>query len=217
MIIIPPLRKSYDGRCVLDTPKLCFERGKVYSILGANGTGKSTFAKICAGVISDDDCSFSAKQRVSYMPQSSYGFNFSVRKNLSLVSSDSAAIDELMQKLQLSHLSGKNASRLSVGEMQRLSLARVLLSSSDLLILDEPTASMDMQSCLTAEALIRSYAADSNSAVILITHSVSQAKRVSDFLLFFSDGHLVESGNTGSVLTSPVNPETKQFLDFFAL
>ena len=52
---IPALQKQYDGRMVLDTPELTLEKGKLYALLGANGSGKSTFARILAGIISSDN------------------------------------------------------------------------------------------------------------------------------------------------------------------
>lgn len=85
----------------------------------------------------------------------------------------------------------------------------------DLLILDEPTAAMDMESTLAAEKLIQSYRDQTGCAVILITHSLRQAQRISNRIIYLEQGELMESVDSERLLQSPQKSETKRFLQFF--
>ena len=120
-----------------------------------------------------------------------------------------------MKALGLESLRRKRAHRLSGGETAKLALGRLLMKDYDLLILDEPTASMDMESTLAAETLIQSYREQTDCAVILITHSLRQAQRIADRILYFEKGRLIESGDSGRILLSPEKTETRRFLQFF--
>lgn len=96
-----------------------------------------------------------------------------------------------------------------------MSLARLMMKEYSLLILDEPCASMDIHSTIQAEELIQEYCKETDAAILLITHSLQQASRIADEILFFHEGTLLETGETDQVLHQPKRPETRRFLDFF--
>ena len=96
-----------------------------------------------------------------------------------------------MKKLKIDHLAGSKAKTLSGGETAKMALARIMMKDYDVLILDEPTAAMDRDSALLAEELIMDYKEKTGATVILITHSLEQAKRVSDQILQIEYGKLV--------------------------
>ena len=98
-----------------------------------------------------------------------------------------------------------------------MALARLLMGSYPLLILDEPTAAMDEESTLAAEDLLRRRCAEENSAVLLITHSLSQVRRAADRLLFRADGRLVEEGCADRLMTAPESAELQRFLQFYRI
>ncbi len=210
---IKALSKSYGSRRVLDCPEFELQSGQICALIGANGSGKSTLAKIMAGVIPADGGAavFEKTPDMAYMPQKSFAFRMSVEKNLRLCGGDAA----MLEKLGLKQLAKKNAKSLSGGELARLALGRVLAGGHELLILDEPSASMDMESTLLAEELIRQYAAEHNAAVLLVTHSLAQARRLADRVMFLKDGVLVESGPAERLLKKPENEETRRFLEFY--
>ena len=80
---LPAFSKTYDGVKVLDFPGLALKPGKIYAILGANGSGKSTFARIAAGTLpADQKCRISGS--VGYLPQKPYAFRMTVKKNILL-------------------------------------------------------------------------------------------------------------------------------------
>lgn len=209
--------KTYDRRKVLDFPGIELESGKIYAVIGANGSGKSTFAKCLAGIVPADYKTkfFDKRYSVGYMPQKSYAFSMSVEKNIALGGEDKERAKSLMDKMKITHLAKKNGNRLSGGETARMALARVFMKSFDVMILDEPTAAMDIEMSSLSEELIKEYVKETNCALILVTHSLQQAKRVADQVLFFYKGELKEFGDKAQILYEPKEQETKRFLDFY--
>jgi len=208
--------KTYDGVKVLDFPGMELEPGKIYAIIGANGSGKSTFAKILAGVLqADQKGNHLDTSSVGYMPQKNYAFRMSTKKNILLSGSDEKRAVELMESLGLSDLADKPAHRLSGGETARMALCRLMMKSFELVILDEPTAAMDMETTMLSEKLIRRYVKQSGCTLIMVTHSLQQARRIADEVMYFHKGQLLEYGSADSLLYNPAREETKQFLDFY--
>ena len=213
---IPAFTKTYEGRTVLDFPGMEVRPGKIYAIIGANGSGKSTFAKILAGTISPDR-RFKPLDNIGFMPQKNYAFRMSLRKNLLLNGADGKRADWLMDRLQLGDLALKRADKLSGGETARMALARLMMRSYDLVLLDEPTAAMDMETTLLSEKLIRQYVENSGCALIIVTHSLQQARRLADEVWYFHKGKLLEAGEKEHLLSRPVRAETREFLDFYGI
>lgn len=215
-MIIPAFSKTYDGRTVLDFPGMELEPGSITAIIGANGSGKSTFAKILSRSLKPDH-SFKPLKDVGLMPQKNYAFRMSLRKNLMLNGSDGKRAEELMEAMQLKSLADKRADRLSGGETARMALVRLMMKQYKLVLLDEPTAAMDMETTLLSEELIVRYVKETNCALILVTHSLQQARRIADSVWYFHKGALLEWGTREAVLDAPCRPETKQFLDFYGI
>lgn len=211
---IQAFSKTYDGITVLDFPGMDLQPGKLYAILGANGSGKSTFAKVIAGILPADQ-KFRFAPSVGFLPQKPYAFRMSVKKNILLSGGTPEDAGTLMDELQLRHLEKKRADRLSGGETARMALARLMMKRYDVLILDEPTSAMDMETTAAAEALMLRYIRQTGCALILVTHSLQQARRIADEVLFFHRGAVKEAGAKDKVLSAPVQPETRQFLDFY--
>ncbi|MDE7260831.1 MAG: ATP-binding cassette domain-containing protein [Oscillospiraceae bacterium] len=209
--------KTYGGRTVLRFPGLELEPGKLCAVVGANGSGKSTFAKLLSGVVPPDGNVRVLETPVSlrYMPQRSYAFRLTVRRNILLSGGTVEQAERLMGALGLTSLADQRAGGLSGGETARMALARVLMRPCELLILDEPTASMDMESAILAERLVSACRAETNCTVLLITHDLQQARRLADKALFFHSGQLWETGPAARILFTPEKPETKRFLEFY--
>jgi len=220
---IQKLRKSYNNKTVLQLEDFCFEADRIYAVVGTNGCGKSTLARILAAVLPPDKGSLILGRedyQISYMPQKSYGFQMQALKNVLLpcpkdASRKQQALD-YMRALGILELAQQPGHRLSGGETARVALARTLMSDGNFLILDEPTAAMDMQSTLAAEKLIREYQREKHCLVLLVTHSIKQAERLADELLFFQEGQLVEAGPCREMLQAPRDPRTRVFLDFYS-
>ena len=210
--------KTYNRRAVLCLPELELPVGQITAVIGPNGSGKSTFAKILAGIErADDRKPLLSGVSVGYLPQKSFPFRMSTEKNILQNGNDPARAAELMKVLEIDALAGQSAKKLSGGETARMALCRILMRRYDLLILDEPTTAMDMESTLAAEKLIRAACAEQGCAVLLITHSISQARRVADRVLVLHQGKLIEQGETEEILGSPKQEQTRRFLDFYGV
>lgn len=102
--------------------------------------------------------------------------------------------------------------RLSGGQQQRLCLARALAMKSRILLLDEPTANIDPVNTAQLEDALRALRRDENITVVIVTHMPHQAIRVSDYIVMFYDGRVVEEGPTGEIAISPREDITRRFL-----
>lgn len=214
---LPPITKTYRHRTVLDLPALTLTDGAIHGVIGANGSGKSTLARILAGVLKPDNGHLPWPGPTGYMPQHSYPFRMSVLNNLRLTGASRAQAMAQLEAFGLAHLAKQRAPSLSGGETARLAMARLLMKDYPLLILDEPTAAMDITATLLAESCLLRYRERTGCTVLLVTHSLAQAKRVTDQVLFLSNGHLVEQGETGQIFEAPRQADTQSFLDFYSI
>ena len=151
------------------------------------------------------------------MPQKSYAFRMNVARNLALNGSDSERRETLLRTLKIDTLAGQSAKRLSGGETARMALARLLMRDYELLILDEPTAAMDVESTLTAETLLSDYCRDTGAGILLVTHSLQQARRIAQHVLFLHQGELREQGDASRLLSTPETEELRRFLEFYGI
>ena len=210
--------KTYNKRVVLSLPELEFPQGKITAIIGPNGSGKSTFAKVLAGIErADDKKPVLSGVSVGYLAQKSFPFRMSTEKNILQNGDDPVRAHELMKTLGIDALAKQSAKKLSGGETARMALCRILMRRYELLILDEPTTAMDMESTLAAEKLMRETCQAQDCALVLITHSISQARRIADRVIVLHQGALIEQGDSARVLSEPKQEQTKRFLDFYGV
>ncbi len=102
------------------------------------------------------------------------------------------------------------ASRLSIGQQQRLCLARGLAVEPEILLFDEPTSSLDPTSSLRIEAAVKDL--KDKYTCVIVTHNLNQARRVADHVLFMSDGKLVEHGTADAIFEAPQEAETQAYI-----
>ncbi len=104
----------------------------------------------------------------------------------------------------------RSALRLSGGQQQRLCIARVLAVEPEVVLMDEPTSALDPIATQKIEDLIR--ALKQKFTIVIVTHNMQQAARVSDITAFFLNGEIVEVGNTGLLFTQPVDQRTEDYI-----
>lgn len=195
MIELCNIRKSYRERTVLDLPHLCVPDGETLALVGANGSGKTTLLRILARVLRADAGTLSIPRETLYMPQKPYAFRASVTENVLIGTKGlKAQAHALLEQLELDALADKKATSLSGGELQRLSLARLLIRPCKLLLLDEPTASCDARCARLVADAIERYKAQTGCTVILSTHAPSFAVRIADRLIVLHDGRIRADG-----------------------
>lgn len=209
---------------ILEDVDLMVAPGRRVAVVGASGAGKSTLLKglvrfldpsggnvTLGGVDLRQLAQQELRDRLAVVPQHVTLFNSSVRANLA-IARPGAADDELWRALAAAELEqrvaelpegldsmvGEYGSRLSMGERQRLALARALLKGAPLLILDEPTAHLD---AITARRLLeRLLAARADSGVVLATHRLVGLDRV-DEIIVLDDGRIVQRGTHAALST----------------
>lgn len=210
--------KSYNGNTVLSLPDLELRHGTIYAILGANGAGKSTMLRILGGLEKADHGNASLKNvSAGFLPQKPFALYMSTLRNL-LANSDRDEKAEvrarnLLRTMRLDGLEDQDAKSLSGGETARMALCRLLMRDYEVLLLDEPTTAMDMESTLLAEETVRSYRDRTGCTVLMITHSVAQAKRLADEVIFLDHGQLDTFGPS-NLLEHPDTTAFRKFLDF---
>ena len=217
---------SYGDRPVLHDISFRVEKGEFLSILGPNGVGKSTLFRCVLGLLSGytgqvlvdgaDSRSFSVREaarHIAYIPQSSHPiFNYSVfdivlmgrTSGLSTFRSPKKQDAELcrwaLEKVGIPHLSDRCFHRLSGGEQQLVLIARALVQKAPILMLDEPTASLDFGNQLLVLEQCRNLAREGYT-VIQTTHNPEQSYRYSDRILPIQHGRVLAEGTPKEVLT----------------
>ena len=229
---VESLRKEYGERVVLDIDALTLESGRTYALVGPNGSGKSTFLKVLSGVIDQTsgwvDVVGDVRRdtlSVGYMPQKSYVFGFSVFRNVSMALDASGLsrdevqvrVNQALDAVGMGDFVQARGSGLSGGEAQRVALARMLVRDLDVLMLDEPTASMDITGTLLVEDALTRYRERTGCLLVVATHAPSQAHRIAQDTVMLSSGRVVELGPTAHVLAHPESPEGREFLSYWAV
>lgn len=160
------------------------EKGRINAIVGANGCGKTTLLKCFSGILKCYSGKIKAKGKTAYMPQNVQTLF------LHDTVSDEIHSDELLKALGIEELAKQNPFDLSGGEAQRLALAKILSSGADILLLDEPTKSVDAvfkhEFALMLKSLCRQ-----GKTVVIVTHDLEFAGGYADRVSFLFDGRIV--------------------------
>lgn len=231
MLDIKNLQKSFDSDIVLNDINLMVKSGEIVAIMGPSGCGKSTFIR-CINRLIEPDCGeivfqgrklheFTEKERQK--ERQNIGFVFqhfnlikrlNVRQNVALgllkkdfdLKEANDRAEKALSAVGLSALAEAAVTRLSGGEKQRVGIARALVLEPDLILLDEPTASLDpilVQEVL--ETLEDIAEKRSDTSLIIVTHQVAFARRAADRVIFMDQGQFIETGTPQEVFENPVS------------
>jgi tungstate transport system ATP-binding protein len=224
------IKKIYGARTVLDFDGLLVEEGTLLGIIGPNGAGKSTLLNIIAGIDNQTEGKVyygtGQTETIPYRDitlvfQAPYLLHTTVEKNIAYPlklrgwqeSAQRQRVEELMEDLGLTRLRKQKAWTLSSGEMQKVALARALSFRPKLLLLDEPTANIDPATTGELERMLKKINEQEGTTIIIITHNLSQAKRLCKNTVMLHKGKLVETGPASAMLKHPEDPLTKAFID----
>lgn len=185
MIECKDIKKSYDGRPVLEGFSFTFPDTGFFLLLGESGSGKTTLLNILSGVIPPDGGSVEAEgERVEYITQDASFVDFlSVLDNLRLISDEEGRIRELLTRYGLKDAADRLPLTLSGGERQRVALLRAILGGKGVLLLDEPTASLDEAGKRAVFGLLSEL---KGSALILCASHDKAALEYADHTILFS-------------------------------
>ncbi|HBG93530.1 MAG: ABC transporter ATP-binding protein [Nitrospirae bacterium RIFOXYB2_FULL_43_5] len=210
---ISGVRKSYNGKPVLNACSFSFDRNGVYVLTGSNGSGKSTLLRICALIESPDNGEviyFSGNNIISkdillrrritlVLPgiglfnttvfnNAAYGLKIRGGKN----KETERKVNNALKFVGLIHKKNHNALTLSSGEIQRLGIARAMAIEPEMLFLDEPTASIDNENTEIVENIILNMKKEGRSKTIIATHDMLQAGRLGDCMLLMDEGKIIK-------------------------
>ena len=216
---------QYSGRTVLKDVSFCAKNGEILGILGCNGTGKTTLIKCVSHILTPlsgtsfvdgkDVGRMTLKQRaarIAYVPQNTYT-PFAVNVidtvmmgrlpfvNRKIGEEDKDIVFQLLKKLDLEKYAFKNINQLSGGEKQRVVIARALAQKPEVLLLDEPTSSLDVKNQLYTLEVIQGIAREENLTVIMTIHDLNLAAMFSDQLLLLYLGGVYAAGTPLEVIT----------------
>ncbi len=217
------------GNTIVDSISLEVGRGEVVGVVGANGSGKTTLLKTIVGLLDAesgdvlvDGLSMVAKGRpdhserarkLAYMPQQAESHPFTAFESvlmgryphLGRFELEGAGDRELawaaMERTSTAEFVNRRLDTLSGGERQRVVLARVLVQQADVLLMDEPTASLDLRHQILTMDLVREEAVNRNAGVVVILHDLSLAARFCDRLVLLHEGRKIADGTPWEVLT----------------
>lgn len=214
------LVKQFGGRRVVDGVSLCCKAGQVLGLLGANGAGKTTTLRMCYGFLQPDAGAIrivgidrltnpeAAARQVGVCTQDdTFDTDFTVRGNLEQMSryfrprspTLAARITALLERFGLDRYANDKPDILSGGYRRRLMLARALVHEPRLLFLDEPTTGLDPQARLEVWELIDTLRRE-GLGIVLTTHYMDEAERLSDELLVLREGRKVAAGKSRTIL-----------------
>ena len=221
---------GYGSTPVLRDLDLTVRRGEVVALIGPNGAGKSTMLRVASGVLrpsggqvsleSDDLRALMPREvarRVAVVPQTSvYPAGMSARElvglgrtpHLALLlgprAQDRAAVNQALDVTGTLALADRLVDELSGGERQRVLLARALAQEPRLLLLDEPTANLDLFHQVAMLEVVRGLAGETGLSVLAAVHDLQLAALYCDRVLLVADGSVIEDGAPEAVLTEPL-------------
>jgi tungstate transport system ATP-binding protein len=214
------LRLTLDGRPVLNGVNLSLGASGCTVILGPNGAGKSQLLRVLHGIVHPTAGSVawnkqpaaSITYRQALLFQKPVLLRRSVAANLDFVLKSRGIRrdrrDELLEHVGLAHKANHPARLLSGGEAQRLALARALATDPDVLLLDEPTASLDPASVNRIELIVYQAIAR-GTRVLFVTHDIGQARRMADDVVFLHGGRVIEHAPALRFFPRPETPAAR--------
>ncbi len=218
-IEVTGLTKRYGDVLAVDGLDFTVPRGSTVGLLGGNGAGKTTTIAMLLGlliptagrmIVLGHDMArdrFAALARMNFsspyiaLPHRlSVEENFRVYGHLYNVRNIDARIAELAAELDLGDLLKRPAGDLSAGQKTRVALAKSLLNRPDLLLLDEPTASLDPDTGDQVRGWLERYRAESNATILLASHNMAEVERLCDMVLVMKRGRIVDRGSPAALL-----------------
>jgi len=213
------VRKSFGDFTAVKDVSFTVQPGQVVGLLGVNGAGKTTVMSMLLGLITPDAGSIRvfgkdfAKHRIEILRKTNFCTtyaalpgNLKVKHNLRIfarlyrVKNPNAKVDELLELLEITRLADSITGRLSAGESTRVNLAKALLNDPDLLMLDEPTASLDPDIADKGRKLVRRVQRERSPAILYTSHNMRDIEEVCDHVLFLHKGEILTQGTPDQIV-----------------
>lgn len=241
IIELASLNAYYGDKKILNNINMGIKKNKITAIIGPSGCGKSTLLSALNRLLEENggstqgEIKFNGKhiysyekeevrKRIGIVFQKPTPFPLSIYKNLTYApiyygTKDKKKLEEIVEsKLKVSGLFEEvkkdlnmSALKLSGGQQQRLCIARALTVEPEVLLLDEPCSALDVKNTANIEEMLLRLSQE--YTIIIVTHNLSQAKRISDYTAFLLDGELVEYDETEKIFTNPEDKRTREYIE----
>ncbi len=230
---IEGLTKVYGVREVLRVGSLEVKGSEILGIMGPSGSGKSTLLHLLnflepptegtilflgKAIPGNGSPPLDLRRKMTMVFQRPVLLSGTVRENVAYglrvrrEKGTDGRVEEILHWVGLEELASAPAQTLSGGERQRVALARAMVFAPEVLLLDEPTANLDPYNVSLMEEIIASIKEERGTTIVLVTHNVFQARRLSDRVVFLLNGQIVEVGKTAGVFTHPQDRRTASFI-----
>ena len=219
VILVEHLVKRYGNTVAVDGIDFAVERGVTAALLGGNGAGKTTTLAILLGLLLPTSGAVHVfgedvlRHRYRVLPRMNFSSPYvdlphrlTVRQNLSIyarlygLTDRGARIERLAQDLQIGPLLDRPAGKLSAGQKTRVALAKALLNDPELLLLDEPTASLDPDSGDWVRSYLEDYRARTGATILLASHNMAEVERLCSTVMMMKEGRIVDHGSPDELI-----------------
>lgn len=232
-IQVDQLFKTFKDVTAVDGISFSIPEGQMVALLGGNGAGKTTTLSMILGLLLPSSGQIHIlgtdllKHRYRLLPRMNFSsvyvelpHRLTVRENLTIygklygVKKVKKKIDELAEALELTHLTKRAYGTLSAGQKTRVCLAKCLLNDPEILILDEPTASLDPDTGDRMRGYLEDYQKTTNATVLLASHNMSEVERLCDYVFMMRSGKIVDQGHPNDLIKNYGRQNLEQvFLD----
>ena len=219
MIEVINLKKNYDKKIAVDNLNFQIKKGQIVGLLGPNGSGKTTTIAMILGLLKPTSGQVIIngknieKERIYLLSQMNFISPYvelpkklTVKENLEVyarlygVKKINDKIETLSNQLRLNNFLNTKTGELSSGQKNRISLAKALINDPEILLLDEPTASLDPETGDFVRSFIENYCSNKKVSILLASHNMNEVERLCSEILMMKNGNIVDSGNPNELI-----------------
>jgi len=219
-IEIDGLNKKYKNTLVVKNINFKIHKGSIIGLLGPNGCGKSTTIGMMLGLIKPtsgkviinnqniENHRTDLLQKMNFLsPYIELPKKLTIEENLKVygrmygVKNLKSKIIELMEKLKLTEFKKRKTGELSSGQKNRVSLAKALINDPEILLLDEPTASLDPDVGDYVRSIIENFSSNKKKTILLASHNMNEVERLCDEVMMMKNGQIIDKGKSKDLIT----------------
>ena len=220
IIEVKKLNKIYDKTIAVKDLSFVINKGEIIGLLGPNGCGKTTTIAMILGLVMPTSGEVMIKgkniekERINLLEKMNFISPYvelpkklTVEENLKVyaglygVKNFNEKISELVNELRLNKFLKKKTGELSSGQKNRISLAKALINDPEILMLDEPTASLDPDTGDFVRSFIENYSSKTNVTILLASHNMNEVERLCDSVMMMKDGIIVDTGKSQELIS----------------
>lgn len=231
---------SFNNKEILKQINVKFPQNKITAIIGPSGCGKSTLLKTLNALIyENNEAKVSGeilyhgksisigerefiREKIGMVFQNPTPFPLSIHRNMEYALKYYGVKKKEREKIieeklrvtglydEVKEVINKSALKLSGGQQQRLCIARALTVEPEIILLDEPCSALDIKNTMNIENMLKNI--KDKYTIIIVTHNLSQAKRIADEIIFMLDGEVIEFNKTNNIFETPKDQRTKEYV-----